>query len=148
MGARTSRASGRRAWAVGSTTYRLDGPNVPPATGAPGDFTDWDGLGAAGGPNNPPAVTNPGNRTVNEQTPLALTVTGTDPDAGQTVTWSLTSGTPAASGAAIAATTGAFSWTPTEGQGPGIYPVTVTATDNGTPAMSGSAGFTITVNEV
>src|SRR5216117_2192112 len=128
--------------------YRLDGPNVIPATGAPGDFFDWDGLGAAGAVNTPPTVANPGNRTTNELANLAFTVTATDPDAGQTQTWSLTTGTPAATGATIGAATGAFSWTPTEAQGPGVYPVTVTATDNGTPPASGTAAFSITVNEV
>jgi PKD repeat protein len=99
--------------------------------------------------NNAPVVTNPGNRTVNELANLAFTVTATDSDLpAQTITWSLTLGTPAATGATIGAGTGAFSWTPTEAQGPGVYPVTITATDNGTPALSGSAAITITVNEV
>src|SRR5439155_15172268 len=61
---------------------------------------------------------------------------------------SLTLGTPAATGATIGASTGAFSWTPTEAQGPGVYPVTIVATDNGSPAMNGTAAITITVNEV
>src|SRR5438552_10477284 len=64
------------------------------------------------------------------------------------MTCSLTLGTPAATGATIGAGTGAFSWTPTEAQGPGVYPVTIVATDNGSPVLSGSAAITITVNEV
>jgi hypothetical protein len=60
----------------------------------------------------------------------------------------LTLGTPAATGATIGAATGAFSWTPTEAQGPGTYPVTIVATDNGSPVLTGSAAITITVNEV
>ena len=40
---------------------------------------------------------------------------------------------------------GAFSWTPTEAQGPGTFPVTIRVTDNGTPALSGTAAITITV---
>ena len=47
------------------------------------------------------------------------------------VAWSLDAGAPA--GAAINAATGAFSWTPTEAQGPGVFPITIRATDNGTP---------------
>ena len=39
-------------------------------------------------------------------------------------------------------------WTPTEAQGPGSFPVTIRATDNGTPALSGTAAITITVTEV
>src|SRR3989442_1015049 len=99
--------------------------------------------------NSAPVVAPPGNQTTNEVAALTFTVTATDSDLpANTITWSLTLGTPAATGATLNASTGAFSWTPTEAQGPGVYPVTVTATDNGSPVMSGSASFTITVNEV
>src|SRR5439155_1528416 len=78
-----------------------------------------------------------------------FTVTATDSDVpANTIAWSLTLGTPAATGATIGAGTGAFSWTPTEAQGPGTYPVTIVATDNGSPVQSGSAAITITVSEV
>src|SRR5439155_608914 len=87
-------------------------------------------------------------KTTNELANLAFTVTATDPDAGQTVAYSLTLGAPAATGATINSSTGAFSWTPTEAQGPGVYPVTVTATDNAATPAHSDAGFTITVNEV
>src|SRR5438874_7334957 len=99
--------------------------------------------------NSAPVVTNPGNKTTNELAALTFTVTATDSDVpANTITWSLTLGTPAAPSATIGAGTGAFSWTPTEAQGPGTYPVTVTATDNGSPVLANSASFTITVNEV
>jgi len=39
-------------------------------------------------------------------------------------------------------------WTPSEAQGPGTYPVTVRATDNGSPSLSATQAFTITVTEV
>src|SRR5260370_4460668 len=95
-----------------------------------------------------PVVANPGNKTANELAALAFTVTATDADLpANTIAWSLTLGAPAATGAAIGAGTGAFSWTPTEAQGPGTYPVTITATDNGSPALSGTAAITITVTE-
>ena len=93
----------------------------------------------------PPVVNNPGNQTVDEGSNLAFTVTASDPDPGQTLTFSLGVGAPA--GATITSG-GAFNWTPTEAQGPGVYPITVTATDNGSPSLSGSAGFTIQVLEV
>jgi len=48
--------------------------------------------------NQPPTVTNPGNKTTNELALLAFTVTATDPNAGDVQTWSLTLGTPAATG--------------------------------------------------
>ncbi len=51
-------------------------------------------------------------------------------------------------GMTINATTGAFSWTPTEGQG-GLTPsVTVTVTDDGTGSLVDSEIITITVNDV
>ena len=94
-----------------------------------------------------PVVTSPGNKTINELVALTFTVTATDADVpANTISWSLDAGAPA--GATIGAGTGAFSWTPTEAQGPGTYPVTIRATDNGTAPLSGTAAITITVNEV
>src|SRR5436190_2248056 len=133
---------------AGDNTYRLDGPNTQAFYGGPGDWFDADGLAAAAVANSPPTITNPGNKTTNELANLAFTVTATDPDAGQTVAYSLTLGAPAATGATINSSTGAFSWTPTDAQGPGGYPVTVTATDNAATPAHSDAGFTITVNEV
>ena len=95
--------------------------------------------------NHPPVLAAIGNKTVDELTLLAFTATATDPDAGDVLTFTLDSGAPA--GAAIT-TGGAFSWTPTEAQGPGSYPVTVRVTDNGTPNLDDSETITITVNEV
>ena len=96
--------------------------------------------------NNPPVLNPIGSKTVNELATLAFTATATDPDAGQTITYSMDAGAPA--GATMGAATGAFSWTPTEAQGPGSFPATIRATDNGSPALSGTAAITITVNEV
>ena len=56
-----------------------------------------------------------GNKSVNEGSLLTFTATATDADAGQTRTFSLDAGAP--TGATINATTGVFSWTPTESQG-------------------------------
>src|SRR6267142_4977314 len=127
-------------------TYRLDGPNTRGLQGT-ADWFDADGLPAPLG-NSPPTVTNPGDKTTDELVNLAFPVVASDPDAGQTLTYTLTTGSPAATGATINAATGAFSWTPTEAQGPGVYPVSVTATDNGTPPAHTDAGFRIAVNEV
>ncbi len=52
------------------------------------------------------------------------------------------------SGMAINTNTGAISWTPTEAQGPGMYPITVRVSDNGVPPSSATRTFTVTVNEV
>src|SRR5439155_149949 len=98
--------------------------------------------------NSAPVVTNPGNKTTNELANLAFTVTATDSDVpANTITWSLTVGTPAATAAAVAAGTGAFSWTPTEAQGPGTDAVTNGATDNGRPVQRSAACNAIPVKE-
>ena len=96
--------------------------------------------------NQPPVLGAIGNKTVSEGSPLSFTATATDPDAGQTRSFSLNAGAPA--GAAINSSTGVFSWTPTEAQGPGSYPVTVRVTDSGSPAQNDSETITVTVNEV
>ncbi|HET9252783.1 MAG TPA: putative Ig domain-containing protein [Candidatus Eisenbacteria bacterium] len=93
-------------------------------------------------PNSPPVLGAIGNQTVNEGALLAFTATVTDPDAGQTHTFSLAAGAPA--GAAIT-TGGSFTWTPTEAQGPGTYPITVQVTDG---TDSDSETIQVTVNEV
>src|SRR6185369_25105 len=118
-------------------TYKLAGVN------GGSDWTDADGLTVAGPSNTPPTVNNPGNKTVNELALLSFTVTATDPDAGQTITFALGAGNPA--GSSITAG-GAFTWTPTEAQGPGDYPFTVTANDG--IATSAPANFSVHVNEV
>src|SRR5262249_4245568 len=43
---------------------------------------------------------------------------------------------------------GVLTWTPAEDQGPASFSVTVRVTDNGTPALSDSKSFNITVLEV
>jgi hypothetical protein len=50
-------------------------------------------------------------------------------------------------------TAGAVTWTPTEAQGPGVYPVQIKVTDTNPPALnttslSVTSSFTLTVNEV
>lgn len=96
--------------------------------------------------NDPPSINAIKNQTINEQTLLQLTASATDPDLNNpadTLSFSLI--TPPA-GAAIDPTTGVFSWTPTEAQGPGSYPITVRVTDSAN--ASNDTIFTVTVNEV
>ena len=45
-------------------------------------------------------------------------------------------------------TNGAIGWTPTEAQGPSTNTITVKVTDNGSPNLSDTKSFTVTVNEV
>jgi hypothetical protein len=113
---------------------RLDGDN----NGTPGgDFT---------GTNSQPRLNTIANQTMNEGQLLALAITATDPSGGTTRTFSLEPGAPA--GAAIHPTTGAFTWTPTESQGPGTFTIGVRVTDNGVPVMSDVRTFQVTVSEV
>ena len=95
--------------------------------------------------NRPPTLTNIADQTVNEHVTLNYAITATDPDTQDTLTFSL-NGQPA--GATIHPVTGAFSWTPTEAQGPGVYTFDITVTDNGTPNLADTEQVTITVNEI
>jgi hypothetical protein len=97
-------------------------------------------------PNLPPTLASIGNKTVNELALLSFTVSATDPDAQQTLTYSLDEGAPA--GAAINSESGVFTWTPTEAQGPNVYGITIRVTDNGTPSLSDFETISVTVNEV
>jgi len=81
--------------------------------------------------------------TVNEGVLVSFSATATDSDLpAQTLTYSLDPGAPA--GAAISAA-GAFTWTPGEADGPGVFPVTVRVTDS--TGLSDTATFQVTVNE-
>ena len=80
---------------------------------------------------------------MNESTLLTVTAAATDADLpAQTLTYSLTA---APAGATVNPTTGVFTWTPGESDGPGTFPVTIRITDssNATAAVT----FTITVTE-
>ncbi len=97
--------------------------------------------------NTPPTLGSLGDLTVNEGQLINFYVTASDLDIpAQMLTFSLDAGAPG--GAGINPTTGEFTWTPNEAQGPGIYPITVRITDNGIPIQSNSKLFTIQVNEV
>ncbi|MBI3416297.1 MAG: putative Ig domain-containing protein [Verrucomicrobia bacterium] len=85
--------------------------------------------------------------TLNEGNSVTLGFATADPDVpAQNLTFSLDPGFP--EGASINSVNGLFTWTPNELQGPGVYPITVVVTDNGTPPLSATNTFTITVNEV
>lgn len=91
--------------------------------------------------NGAPTLGEIADKTVDELTALAFTLVGVDSD-GDMLTFGLT-GLPL--GAAFDTGTGAFSWTPTEAQGYGLYSLTATVTDG---VSTASQPFTITVNEV
>ena len=86
-----------------------------------------------------PVLAPVGNKTVVKNTTLTFTATATDPDKGQTLTFSLI-GAPA--GASINATTGVFTWTPATA---GSYTFKIRVTDNGTPPLYDEEQITVTV---
>src|SRR5262245_35945490 len=97
--------------------------------------------------NNAPVLGVIANQTVNEGSVLTVTASATDADVpANTLTYSLDPGAPA--GANVNSTSGLLSWTPSEAQGPGSYPITVRVTDSGTPSLSDTKTFTVTVSEV
>src|SRR6185503_6884947 len=84
----------------------------------------------------------PPTASIAELTPYTFTATASDADLpAQGLTFSLV-GAPA--GASIDGSTGVFSWTPTEVQGPGSYPFSVTVSDG---VASTPAAITLTVTE-
>ncbi|HYE32574.1 MAG TPA: immunoglobulin domain-containing protein, partial [Methylomirabilota bacterium] len=84
------------------------------------------------------------SKIVTEQTELAFQISAQDPDVpANTVTLSLQN----APVGMLMNGAGQVRWTPTEAQGPGVYTISVTATDNGSPAKNSSGQFTVTVLE-
>ena len=96
--------------------------------------------------NQPPVLAAIGNKSVAESTLLTFQAAASDPDAGQSLSYSLSGDAPA--GAAIDPTSGVFTWTPTEAQGPGNYSFDVRVADNGVPSRSDSERITVSVSEV
>lgn len=96
--------------------------------------------------NGPPSLANPGNKSINEKTQLSFTISATDQDivggVPDTVSYTIASG--ALPGMQLGSTTGAFSWTPTEGQD-GTFAVVFRATDN--RGAKSDQTVTLTVNE-
>ena len=92
------------------------------------------------GVNDTPILDAIGDKTVDELDTLSFTATATDPDS--TLTFSLIN---APSGATIGPSSGVFSFTPDETQGPNVYTLTVFVTDGNT---SDEEEIDITVNEV
>jgi hypothetical protein len=94
--------------------------------------------------NLPPVLAPIGNRSVDEEQTLSFIATASDPDLpANSLTFSLDSGAPA--GASIDPSSGHFTWTPTEAQGPGSFQVTVRVSDGN---LSDFETITISVAEV
>jgi uncharacterized cupredoxin-like copper-binding protein len=97
--------------------------------------------------NQPPVLTPIGDKVVDEETELAFMAEASDEDVASLLfTLAAPAGGEYPTGATIDAVTGAFSWTPSEAQGPGIFRVKVVVTDNG--GLQDEEEIEITVNEV
>ena len=117
--------------------YRVTGnvarPDCPDVSGDrivwSGDARDVMWLSTVRGSvaNNPPVLAFIGDKTVNELSQLSFTATASDADLpADKLVFSLAPGAP--SGAVITSS-GAFTWIPSEVQGPGSYPITIVVTD-------------------
>jgi hypothetical protein len=130
--------------AVGAELYSLGQSN---SGGLPNNdgTTFMFAFGSVGGEailNTPPTLDPIPDMTVDELVLTTFIANASDPDVGQTLTFSL-SGAP--DGATIDSSTGVFSWTPIEDQGPGVYSFDVIVSDG---FATDSQTVTITVNEV
>lgn len=81
--------------------------------------------------------------SVHAGSPVLFTNTATDVDTNQTLAFSLDAGAPA--GAIIDTNSGVFTWTTTTADAGSTNNVTVRVTDNGSPALSDTKSFAITV---
>jgi autotransporter-associated beta strand protein len=98
---------------------------------------------AAPGANQPPEIEPPANRTVDEGSTVDFLIGYSDPNSSDAVALALVS---APAGATLEG--GRFVWTTREADGPGRFPVTVRASDSGTPSLTAETTFEIVVNEV
>lgn len=97
--------------------------------------------------NQAPILAAIGDQTFDELTNLSLTVSATDTDLPANALSYALDATSLSEGMTIDASTGDFSWTPTEEQD-GTYTVTFTVSDDQSPALIDTETITITVNEV
>ena len=93
--------------------------------------------------NSAPVLPAISNQSVAEGALLTVAAAATDADLpAETLTYSLVA---APAGATLNPTSGVFTWTPSEGDGPGTFPVTIRVTDSA--KATDETGFTITVTE-
>jgi hypothetical protein len=96
--------------------------------------------------NQTPALLPVSNATISAGLTCAITNRATDPESPpQTLTFHLLS---APSNATLHATSGIFSWRPLATQASSTNAILVSVTDNGTPNLSATQGFSIAVNPV
>jgi hypothetical protein len=96
--------------------------------------------------NTPPVLAAIGNQTVNVGQTVAFTASATDTDSPpQTLTFALLAG-PA--NATLDTNSGAFSFRPLVTQADSTNGFTLQVSDNGTPSLSATQSFTVTVNPI
>ena len=97
--------------------------------------------------NTPPTLGPVANQTINAGVTLAITNRASDPNVPPLVlTFSLLSAPGNATLTTLNATNAVFSWRPLVSQANTTNPITVVATDNGSPVLSATNSFTVTVN--
>jgi hypothetical protein len=100
-------------------------------------------VGVADPANSAPSLAPVSDLAVNAGVALTVTNIASDPDPAQTLTFGLLGG-PA--GSTLNTTNGVFSWRPLVSQADSTNLITVAVTDNGTPALSATNSYTVTVN--
>jgi hypothetical protein len=93
--------------------------------------------------NRPPVLTTISDRVINVGVNLAITNTASDPDVPTTFTFSLLNGP---TNATLGSSSGVFNWRPLVTQANSTNPVSVVVADNGTPSLSATQSFSVTVN--
>jgi hypothetical protein len=93
--------------------------------------------------NHPPVLTAISNRVINVGVNLVITNTASDPDVPTTLTFSLLNGP---TNATLGSSNGVFIWRPFIAQANSTNPVSVVVADNGTPSLSATQSFSVTVN--
>jgi hypothetical protein len=94
--------------------------------------------------NTPPVLAGIGDQTVNVGQTVAFTASATDTDLPpQTLTFTLLSGP---GNATLGSSSGAFSWRPFVSDADTTNPITLKVADNGTPSLSATQRFNVTVN--
>ena len=107
-------------------------------------FIFWAGVSGSKAANTAPVLVPIQDQTIPEGRNLVLTNSATDTDIPpQTLIFTL--GFPAPAGATISSNTGVFRWRPNEIQGGTNYDVEIIVEDNGTPSLSATQRFQITV---
>ncbi len=93
--------------------------------------------------NQPPTADPIGDLVVDEGVVVSLAASYTDADVpANGVVWILKSGPGSVDGA------GDYSWSTSEADGPGVYTVVLRVTDDGSPNLSDTVSFNVTVNEL